>query len=1723
MSVSEVTHCNDRILHVGSDSKSPASRLSIFRAASLESRDSVLKMESFFHHGFMKARLESDDSVYVENTEVFRQLDEYCDVDTMHQPRVPLLLLGESGSGKSAAVANWVERRKRMHQNWQSSTELVFCHVIGCLRQSCLVSNLLERMMREMKGYFELSIAIPNIEERLSWHLPDFLKAVSSEGRVIFIIDGLDRLCSNDGGSILCWIPVEFPAYVRVILTGTCESRESTLTEPELRPPQSPNAKRSSLLATRNNPMNRKASQASPNDTDSTIGPSRTERIEVEAKRRKWTIINTSPLGDDEKESIIRAFVAKKNATRVFYPRQRGYQRDALVMKTGEEFDQTIGFCLFQSQLRAIVSLSMSSNARFLKILLTCLVLAAAEGFDIHRVFGLWIECNSVEQLIKTILEKIEHGQQPDGQRVSQALLFLRENEDETISFRSLLADRDDISTRELDQRELCDEYLDSRTIDGKLVSVAEEREHKRDVEAPTSLRHANHLPGIEVLALSEAYEQQRDRSKTLMKSGELNTIKSHAASSTTSFWAPNQFPPYLVGGCVVPPLKKLLGTALSLLYVSRYGLLLSELRSVLEGMHTDEERAHDSVSRRLSSETDQFHYTSGTTSKEQGSALIISEDRWDALIRALIALEISNIRGVLVLPICKETLRGIIWERYMGSEEKECYYHDILIRHFQTQPVTFRKVEELPWHLKRCRQWEQLRATLVSLPNFQLLYTPEYKYELFSLWQLLIEGPLSSTVSGASQGQDQVFCKTSPSVGANHMDIVKEYTRHLEEWRKSAKPSTRMISRIVAFLANFMFDFSKYYHGSLLPEFTSHPTLDLKRLYLDGMHFVDDLPHARNLSNETISKYDFANSPSHPSGSAVDKLLPNLIMEQFFKPQCSGTAVSHTNSFYHYQRWVWIHFPWLALDGSALADKGAPADESVHFLHVRNSFVDGVFDKEIRNRLTNVLKPANSSETVLTTSRSKSDIGFVEGRKKRHNNLDEMMPHTTFNSDSNAVRKLRSIDVRDIITPNPRHRQKVALQTIGGVLRSSIRAIPSSIATTASPVFRNSRGSKSTEKITLSRNADMKMPASLVSLKTSISSPLLGIREPHVSIVRPTTNDRRKTGEDLTFMTQVDLVQAHHIADANKGLCDQESQLSELEDAMANTSLSKSECSDCGSVGELSKMESLKTFSSLVIPKDNDLGARVLDLDAGQSSWSLMHDYNRQVQIRLQQVYNDITVRIMKQRDKLQLLMGKVHAIDKEYEFMQQDCELAREALEEMHLRAFKLELLLQNVDKQDRNYRKVIAKCVLFPAQHPLHSEKLERNLILCQKTLENLEEAKKVLLNKKNYLERQKKPQFEKEIDKQKKLMNVIVTKLERAKEKLAHEELATDQLLQNRLQLIEFVQDTKASGYAEGESNNSEFHYDEDAATDAGDDVNVEEQVTFTAEMASKASARSIAAKLAAQQSEALCAKLLVATGLSSLHLLLDKFECYKDLQKSFDGQILTYENHLEQMNASEEELKLELLSLEVVEAASSKDDLNDLQKRLQAAETELVKAESIEEDAMKSYKQSIVGITKIVKLLGTARLQTPTQNRVVEKILRPSSLNLDESELQSRLESMESTEILNVLCICCKKLHYMIEISEADSCSTDAVFSSTKCLSLELEPIDAEQNGWITSHSSATSRQNRCKDSKLLTTRKDGCKSSIGEANVMTRSSIKASCEGRVMEEKRFLEKKKRLN
>jgi hypothetical protein len=186
--------------------------------------DCIGNLEHHVHKVFALVRVPGEDFVYSASIDLFNKLDDYCDEQVMSESRPPFLIKGESGTGKSALLSNWLQRRERtlMRSRSTNSDHFIFWHAVGCSRQSMNVNVVIKRLIVELKTRFELTRPLPKLQERYSWELPRFLDLAAKRGKVIIVIDGLNRLVNNDGTEdSLAWLPLVFPPNVRVILSVT--------------------------------------------------------------------------------------------------------------------------------------------------------------------------------------------------------------------------------------------------------------------------------------------------------------------------------------------------------------------------------------------------------------------------------------------------------------------------------------------------------------------------------------------------------------------------------------------------------------------------------------------------------------------------------------------------------------------------------------------------------------------------------------------------------------------------------------------------------------------------------------------------------------------------------------------------------------------------------------------------------------------------------------------------------------------------------------------------------------------------------------------------------------------------------------------------------------------------------------------------------------------------------------------------------------------------------------------------------------------------------------------------------------------------------------------------------------------------------------------------------------------------------------------------------------
>jgi nephrocystin-3 len=169
------------------------------------SQSDPLDRDAADHETFAQSRAR----VYIGREEYFRELDEHVRGDGQ-----PLVITGESGSGKSALLSNWALKFRKEHPG-----DFLLVHFIGASSFSSDWAAMLRRIMGEFKRKFDIRQEIPDKPDELRSAFANWLSMVSAKGRVILIIDALNQLEDRDGAPDLVWLPPVIPANVRMLLS----------------------------------------------------------------------------------------------------------------------------------------------------------------------------------------------------------------------------------------------------------------------------------------------------------------------------------------------------------------------------------------------------------------------------------------------------------------------------------------------------------------------------------------------------------------------------------------------------------------------------------------------------------------------------------------------------------------------------------------------------------------------------------------------------------------------------------------------------------------------------------------------------------------------------------------------------------------------------------------------------------------------------------------------------------------------------------------------------------------------------------------------------------------------------------------------------------------------------------------------------------------------------------------------------------------------------------------------------------------------------------------------------------------------------------------------------------------------------------------------------------------------------------------------------------------
>ena len=170
-----------------------------------------LTREARDHEAFAEIRRRT----YIGRPDYFARLDRHA-----AGAGGPLVLVGDSGSGKSALVANWLEHWRAQHPN-----DFLFQHYIGGTSDSADHWRLMARLIAEIKRWTNDPEDVPRTHDDLLRDFPLWLAKARSKAehdgvRCILVLDALNQLEDHDRARLLSWLPAHpFTGGLRLMVS----------------------------------------------------------------------------------------------------------------------------------------------------------------------------------------------------------------------------------------------------------------------------------------------------------------------------------------------------------------------------------------------------------------------------------------------------------------------------------------------------------------------------------------------------------------------------------------------------------------------------------------------------------------------------------------------------------------------------------------------------------------------------------------------------------------------------------------------------------------------------------------------------------------------------------------------------------------------------------------------------------------------------------------------------------------------------------------------------------------------------------------------------------------------------------------------------------------------------------------------------------------------------------------------------------------------------------------------------------------------------------------------------------------------------------------------------------------------------------------------------------------------------------------------------------------
>jgi tetratricopeptide (TPR) repeat protein len=168
---------------------------------------SALEKERLQQRAFLKSRT----GTYIASQENYDALNQFIQSDEQF-----FVISGESGMGKSALIANWIEKYAK-----QCFSKLIY-HFVGNSNAEGDYRKILQRFIDEIREIYGLTNNTSDKIYNQKKELTQLLFQITDKEPLLIVLDGINQLADIDNAKSMNWLP-DFPQNVKIIFSTLLE------------------------------------------------------------------------------------------------------------------------------------------------------------------------------------------------------------------------------------------------------------------------------------------------------------------------------------------------------------------------------------------------------------------------------------------------------------------------------------------------------------------------------------------------------------------------------------------------------------------------------------------------------------------------------------------------------------------------------------------------------------------------------------------------------------------------------------------------------------------------------------------------------------------------------------------------------------------------------------------------------------------------------------------------------------------------------------------------------------------------------------------------------------------------------------------------------------------------------------------------------------------------------------------------------------------------------------------------------------------------------------------------------------------------------------------------------------------------------------------------------------------------------------------------------------